>query len=93
MKAESEDIVIRAIRAQLGKVHITSPVMIHYRWVEQNRRRDLDNISSFGRKVIQDSLVKAHVLDNDGWGNIKGFTDSFSVDKDHPRIEVMVEVL
>lgn len=52
---------------------------------------DLDNISSFGRKVIQDALVKTKVLQNDGWSNIIGFCDSFSVDKDNPRIEIEIE--
>lgn len=90
MKADSESIVITAIRAQFRRLHIERPVRIAYRWYEPNKRRDLDNISSFGRKVIQDALVKTHVLDNDGWQNIVGFKDSFFVDKGNPRIEVEI---
>lgn len=90
MKADCESIVISAIRMQLKKLHITKPVMFRYTWYEQDHRRDLDNISSFGRKVIQDALVKAHILENDGWKNIAGFSDSFYVDRGHPRIEVEI---
>ena len=59
-------------------------------WYEPNKRRDLDNISSFGRKVIQDALVNLGVLENDGWQNIRGFNDEFRVSKDEPRIEVHI---
>lgn len=58
MKQKNEAVVIRAILEQLGRLRITKPVIIRYRWYEPNKRRDLDNISSFGRKVIQDALVQ-----------------------------------
>lgn len=64
---------------------------MRYRWYEKDRRRDLDNVSSFGRKVIQDALVQTHVLKNDGWKEITGFSDEFFVDADNPRIEVEIE--
>lgn len=53
----------------------------------------MDNISSFGRKVIQDALVKTHVLQNDGWNEIIGFRDDFYIDKENPRVEVEIEVI
>ncbi len=90
LKALSENIVLRCIRQQLKGVHITKPVSMAYIWYEPNRRRDLDNISSFGRKVIQDALVNSGVLENDGWQNIRGFNDEFRVSKDEPRIEVYI---
>ena len=64
---------------------------MQYSWYEKNKKRDLDNISSFGRKVIQDALVASKVLINDGWNNIKGFSDEFYVDAKNPRIEVLIE--
>nr|WP_278885619.1 RusA family crossover junction endodeoxyribonuclease [[Ruminococcus] torques] len=64
---------------------------MRYKWFEKNRRRDLDNVSSFGRKVIQDALVRAHILQNDGWKEIVGFSDEFFVDAHNPRIEVEIE--
>ena len=90
MKARSEAVVINAIRKCLKRVKIVKPVYMEYRWYEKNKKRDLDNISSYGRKVIQDSLVYAHVLKNDGWKEITGFSDEFYVDAANPRIEVLI---
>lgn len=90
MKSDNERDAVFAIRECLRGVKITSPVFMEYLWVEKDKRRDLDNISSFGRKVIQDSLVKCHVLANDGWKEIIGFSDRFAVDHDNPRIEVRI---
>ena len=91
MKTDNEAKAVQAVLSQFGRLRLNSPVYIKYRWYEPNRRRDLDNISSFGRKVIQDALVKAKVLKNDGWKEITGFQDNFFVDKDNPRIEVEIQ--
>lgn len=72
-------------------MNIEKPVFMEYTWYEANRQRDKDNISSFGRKVIQDGLVMAHVLCGDGWNHIEGFSDRFEVDKENPRIEILIK--
>lgn len=91
MKANNETKAVQAILSQFGRLRITCPVYMKYRWYEPDRRRDKDNVSSFGRKVIQDSLVQAKVLKNDGWKEITGFRDDFFVDRKNPRIEVEIE--
>lgn len=90
MKREAQQGVEWAVRAQLRGVHFTQPVWMHYRWFEPDRRRDKDNVSAFGRKVIQDALVSAKVLKNDNWACIDGFSDEFCVDRKRPRIEVEI---
>lgn len=70
---------------------LREPVVMHYVWIEKDRMRDKDNVSSFGRKIIQDTLVQMRVLRNDGWANIEKFTDDFQVDKKHPRIEIEIQ--
>lgn len=75
--------------SQLGGVKITEKVKIEYLWVEENRRRDLDNIS-FAKKFIQDALVKVGILRNDGWNEIAFSIDRFEVDKGNPRVEVKI---
>jgi Holliday junction resolvase RusA-like endonuclease len=90
MKSKNEAIVNCAILQCMRGVRIEKPVHMKYRWYEKNKRRDKDNISSYGRKVIQDSLVYSHVLKNDGWKEITGFSDEFFVDADNPRIEVLI---
>ena len=62
-----------------------------YHWYCEDRRKDKDNISSFGRKVIQDALVRAKILKNDGWKQIIGFEDHFEIDRKNPRIVVEIE--
>lgn len=93
LKAKNQERVFQEACIQLGDVHIRNPVKMAYRWYEKDRRRDMDNISSFGRKVIQDAIVKAGILPDDGWKYIKGFTDEFFVDKKYPRIEVTITEL
>lgn len=50
----------------------------------------MDNISGFAHKVIQDALVKAEILKNDGWQEITGYLDQFYCDPQNPRIEVAI---
>ena len=90
MKKTNENIVICAIRKNLRGIHINNPVTLKYDFYEPNRRRDLDNISSFAHKVIQDALVKTGVLKNDGWREISGYLDNFYCNNQKPRIEVTI---
>lgn len=90
MKADNGNIVAAAIRQCMRGVRIEKPVQMIYTWYEPNKRRDKDNISSFGRKVIQDALVQCGVLQDDGWKHVIGFSDRFEVDKENPRIEVLI---
>ena len=90
MKASNGDMVAVAIRKCMRGVRIEKPVFMEYLWIEPNRRRDKDNISSFGRKVIQDALVQCGVLKDDGWKYVVGFSDKFDVGKDNPRIEDLI---
>lgn len=84
MKQDAEAVITQYIPNQ----KITKPVFIKYRFYEQNKRRDLDNVASFAIKVIQDALVKKGSLINDGWEYITGFSVEFYVDKKNPRIEI-----
>ena len=90
MKKQCEHVVIMCARTQLRGFH-PERVRMHYIWIEPDQRRDKDNISSFGRKVIQDGLVKAGVIKNDGWKQIADFSDEFIVDKKQPGIMVEIE--
>ncbi len=89
MKRQAENTVIASARC-LGKWKARGAVRMVYNWFEPNRRRDKDNIASFGRKVIQDALVRGEWLKNDGWNDIAGFEDRFFLDAKEPRIEVEI---
>lgn len=90
LKRDSETIVRAHIRKQLRGVKPKTPVLLHYHFYEQNRRRDLDNVAGFAHKIVQDSLVKEGILNNDGWDHVAGFVDLFDVDKKNPRVEVVI---
>lgn len=65
-------------------------ITYHVHWVEQNRKRDLDNVA-FGKKFVQDGLVKAGIIPNDTHHEIEGFSDSFGYDAKNPRIIVTIK--
>lgn len=91
MKRDAENAIIIGIKtARLKPIDV--PVRIHYRWIEPDRRRDWDNVVS-ARKFVQDALVKAGILKNDGQQHIDGFSDSFDHNKDKPGCWVTIEEL
>ncbi len=57
-----------------------SPIKIHFIWIEENKRRDLDNVC-FAKKFILDSMVKAGKLKDDNRNFVTGFTDTFEYGK------------
>jgi Holliday junction resolvase RusA-like endonuclease len=67
---------------------VTPPVVLDFVWYT-NGRKDPDNVR-VASKMIIDGLVKAEILPQDTQKIIKGFTDSFHVDKDDPRVEVTI---
>ena len=90
LKREAEKKIRMYIRQQLRGYRPKPPVTLYYYYFEPNQCRDKDNIAGFAHKVIQDSLVKEGIIDNDGWKHIKDFYDRFDVDKEFPRIEVEI---
>jgi Holliday junction resolvase RusA-like endonuclease len=52
---------------------------VHFELVEQNTRRDPDNIAAGAAKLVLDGLVKAGVLEGDGWKHIEGLSFSWRV--------------
>lgn len=81
---------LRLYIRQQCKIQFTQPVSITYVWVEPSRRRDKDNIA-WAKKLVQDALVKAGVLQGDGWRHIESFSDRFKVDKLNPGVGITIE--
>jgi hypothetical protein len=44
----------------------------HYLIIEQTKKRDPSNICSAGIKFVEDGLIEAGVIPNDGWKNVLG---------------------
>lgn len=69
----------------------SKPIKIHFTWVEENKRRDLDNVC-FAKKFILDSMVKAGKLKDDNRNYVVGFEDSFKYDKESKVILEVEEI-
>lgn len=89
MKQKAEESIIWQVRSQLRGYKAQYPVFLVFRWIEKDRRRDHDNVA-FGKKFVQDALVKAGVLAGDGWKHVLGFVDLFHVDKNHSGVQVTI---
>ncbi|HET7037175.1 MAG TPA: hypothetical protein VFI42_15930 [Thermomicrobiaceae bacterium] len=66
------------------------PVTMHFQWCELHQRRDPDNIAAGGRKLVNDGLVKAGVLQGDGWRWITSWSDAWTVDARRPGVLVTI---
>lgn len=59
-----------------GLPKFEKPIKIHFHWIEENGRRDYDNICA-AKKFILDTLVKLGKLKNDNRKCVCAFTDTF----------------
>jgi hypothetical protein len=78
-----------ALIAKASKVApIVGAAWIDFTWRERNRQRNPDNIAA-AKKFVLDGLVKAGVLEEDGWNQIAGWTDRWEVSQ---RPGVLIEL-
>ena len=84
-RKHTEAVAWAALEAKLRPV--TAPVEITFAWFSKNRRADPDNIR-YAAKHILDGLQVAKILPNDNQQWIRGFCDTFDVDKNNPRVVV-----
>ena len=75
-KQREQAYIMWCIKEQLGDLKLDKSVIGHFTWIEENKRRDLDNIC-FAKKFILDALVNAGVLADDNRKIVTNFTDSF----------------
>ena len=87
-KQKEQAYIMWCIKEQLGNFKIDRPVKGHFTWVEENKKRDLDNIC-FAKKFILDALVDIGVLKDDNRKIVTNFTDSFEyADKSKVIVEL-----
>lgn len=88
LKKDTEAIIIAEIKKQKVQPVTEYPVEVFIRWVEPNRKRDVDNIQS-SKKFILDAMVKAGVIVNDSQRYVAQVYDVVEVG-DLARVEVEV---
>lgn len=87
-KKKEQRYITNCIVQQLGNIKINKPVIGHFTWIEENKRRDLDNVC-FAKKFILDALVQTKILEDDNRKIVTNFTDSFEYDS---KSKVIVEL-
>lgn len=92
-KMKKEDMEVVQWCCKGIKNTLKAPYLINFIWYCKDKRKDMDNISSWGRKVTMDALQEEGIIDNDNWRNISGFSDTFVIDKHNPRIEIFIHSL
>lgn len=94
MKKEATNATKMFIVSQMADgVSFVYPARLRFVWYMDNYRKDLDNVSSAGRKIILDGAQQAEYngkifLPNDSHRYLIEFNDIYELDKDHPRVEI-----
>lgn len=91
LKQEYAKIASIYIRKTVKGIKIAKPLIVTYIFYEVDRKRDLDNCLCFTSKCFLDALQFCEVIPNDGWNEIKEIRGLHYVDKDNPRIEIILE--
>lgn len=88
MKANNQSYIRGCIYYHLKNLKIENPIIVHFTWIEDSKRRDLDNVT-FAQKFILDALVETGTIKNDNARYVKGLTHKFEYKKE---AGVMVEL-
>lgn len=95
MKREAQEAVcwqIMIARSRGEFRAVTKPCRVKFEWHEKTAKRDLDNISGYGRKIILDALVSMKILPNDTQKWVRELQDKFFIDKNGEEyIKVEIE--
>ena len=86
-KRWAELIYFEVIKQEIPRNEIEKSVVEIKYFFKDKRRRDPDNYSG---KFILDGLVKADVISDDSFSNIK-LVLSADVDKNNPRVEITIK--
>lgn len=90
-KKKNDDLIIRQLRrCEFKDVVLNTPLEIYYKFFCKDKRHDRMNIASGFEKSFADSLQKVGMLNNDGWNEIVGVYFDWDIDKNNPRVEVII---
>lgn len=90
--AQMKKNAIRSVMPYLTPVReLKWPVQVEIYYTEPNKRRDIDNITGFGAKVILDALVKCGFLPDDGPSYINKIDQGVNYEQGNANILVMLK--
>lgn len=76
MKKDAQEAILWQLS---GLEPLYGPHFYHFTWLVKDYRKDPDNISAFGHKIIFDAMQVSGVLDNDNLKNVVGLADTYIV--------------
>lgn len=93
VKSANDKLCITSIRLSkvFRNVTIQKPIVIHYKFYWRDKKMDRMNIASAFDKSFEDALQKTGIIKNDGWDDVINATFDFAIDRQNPRVEVVVE--
>lgn len=89
-KREVDELCMSYIMPHVKRIadYCTEPVVIHFVWTEKSRRRDVDNVYS-AKKYILDAMQKCGALANDNPAHVRDVTDEIHYsDKDFVVVQI-----
>lgn len=93
VKADNDKVCCVAIRRDLANVKITKPIRCTYHIYAADKRHDRGNIYAAVEKSFLDALQQRNVIKNDGFDDVMDSVFYTEIDKNNPRIEVIIEEL
>ena len=93
VKADNDKVCCVAIRRDLANVKITKPIRCTYHIYAPDKRHDRGNIYAAVEKSFLDALQQRNVIKNDGFDDVMDSVFYTEIDKNNPRIEVIIEEL
>lgn len=93
LKAETEETILWSIKAARAKGQckpVNGPCRIEFVWNEHGMHRDLDNIYS-AKKYILDAMQTAGIIENDDRKHVVGLSDFIrEAEKDDDHVQVYI---
>ena len=90
-KRNWDNLICYEVLSQLKGLQVNKQVYVHIHYIEENQKRDIDNIYS-ASKYILDALVKMKVLKNDSPRYVKDIFNSYEYAKESKVIVELKEV-
>lgn len=91
VKADGDKVCRLAIQKYMRGVKIDKPIVCHIHKYVKDKKHDRGNLNSAIEKSFLDALQQRNVIKNDGFDDVMDSVFYTEIDKNNPRIEVIIE--